>query len=132
MSCCPPAASETAARRPGAPLHATLATLSRKPDTAAILYALKLWPALTRYADDGRIEIDNSAAERTLRGVALGRRNYLFAGADSDGERAAAMYGLIGTDRLNGIDMAAQIGKLPRAYAFACSRLQCDAVCPAR
>lgn len=86
-------------------LQATLATLSRKSDTAAaILYALKLWPALTRYADDGRIEIDNSAAERALRGVALGRRNFLFAGADSGGERAAAMYGLIGTARLNGID----------------------------
>jgi transposase len=86
-------------------LHATLATLSRKSDTAAaILYALKLWSALTRYADDGRIEIDNSAAERALRGVALGRRNFLFAGADSGGERAAAVYGLIGTARLNGVD----------------------------
>jgi transposase len=86
-------------------LHATLATLSRKSDTAAaILYALKLWPALTRYADDGRIEIDNSAAERALRGVALGRRNFLFAGANSGGERAAAMYGLIGTAKLNGVD----------------------------
>jgi transposase len=86
-------------------LHATLATLSRKSDTAAaILYALKLWPALTRYADDGRIEIDNSAAERALRGVAFGRRNFLFAGADSGGERAAAMYGFIGTARLNGVD----------------------------
>ena len=86
-------------------LHATLATLSRKSDTAAaILYALKLWPALTGYADDGRIEIDNSAAERALRGIALGRRNYLFVGADTGGERAAAMYGLIGTAKLNGID----------------------------
>jgi hypothetical protein len=86
-------------------LHATLATLSRKSDTAAaILYALKLWPALTRYADDGRTEIDNSAAERALRGVALGRHNFLFAGADSGGERAAAMYGLIGTAKLNGVD----------------------------
>ncbi|WP_027867328.1 IS66 family transposase [Massilia alkalitolerans] len=86
-------------------LHATLSTLSRKSDTAAaILYALKLWPALTCYVDDGRIEIDNSAAERALCGIALGRRNFLFAGADSGGERAAAMYGLIGTARLNGID----------------------------
>lgn len=86
-------------------LHARLSTLSRKSDTAAaILYSLRLWPALTRYCDDGRIEIDNSAAERALRGVALGRRNFLFAGADSGGERAAAMYGLIGTARLNGID----------------------------
>src|SRR5262249_22119900 len=86
-------------------LNAMLGTLSRKSDTAtAILYSLKLWPALTRYVDDGRIEIDNSAAERALRGVALGRRNFLFAGADSGGERAAAMYGLIGTARLNGVD----------------------------
>jgi hypothetical protein len=85
-------------------LHATLAALSRKSDTAAaILYALKLWPALTRYADDGRIEIDNSAAERALRGVALGRRNFLFAGADSGGEQAAAIYSLVGT-ALNGVD----------------------------
>ena len=86
-------------------LRATLDTLSRKSDTAAaILYALKLWPALLRYCDDGAIEIDNSAAERALRGVAIGRRNYLFAGADSGGERAAAIYSLIGTAKLNGVD----------------------------
>jgi transposase len=90
-------------------LRATMETLSRKSDTtAAILYALNRWEAFTRYADDGRIEIDNSAAERALRGVALGRRNFLFAGADSGGQRAAAMYALIGTARLNGID--------PQAY----------------
>lgn len=78
-------------------LRVTLDTLSRKSDTAAaILYALKLWPALLRYCDDGAIEIDNSAAERALRGVAIGRRNYLFAGA--------AIYSLIGTAKLNGID----------------------------
>lgn len=86
-------------------LRATLLKLSRKSDTtAAIMYALNLWPALKLYCDDGRIEIDNSAAERALRGVAIGRRNYLFAGADSGGERAAAMYSLIGTAKLNGID----------------------------
>ena len=86
-------------------LRASLEKLSRKSDTAAaILYALKLWPALTRYVDDGIIEIDNMAAERARRGVAIGRRNYLFAGADSGGERAAAMYSLIGTAKLNGID----------------------------
>uniref|UniRef100_UPI00262E9131 transposase domain-containing protein n=1 Tax=Janthinobacterium sp. TaxID=1871054 RepID=UPI00262E9131 len=71
---------------------------------AAIQYALNLWPALLRYCDNGIIEIDNSAAERALRGVAIGRRNYLFAGADSGGERAAAIYSLIGTAKLNGID----------------------------
>jgi len=86
-------------------LRTTLDTLSRKSDTAAaILYALKLWPALLRYCDDGAVEIDNSAAERALRGVAIGRRNYLFAGADSGGERAAAIYSLIGTAKLNGVD----------------------------
>jgi transposase len=79
-------------------LRATLDTFSRKSDTAAaILYPLTLWPALLRYCNDGAIEIDNSAAERALRGVAIGRRNYLFAGADSGGERAAAIYSLIGT-----------------------------------
>ena len=86
-------------------LRITLDTLSRKSDTAAaILYALKLWPALLRYCDDSTIEIDNSAAERALRGFAIGRRNYLFAGADSGGERAAAIYSLIGTAKLNGVD----------------------------
>jgi hypothetical protein len=60
--------------------------------------------ALLRYCDDGAVEIDNSAAERALRDVAIGRRNYLFAGADSGGERAAAIYSPIGTAKLNGVD----------------------------
>ena len=89
----------------GSWLRATLEKLSRKSDTAAaIQYALKLWPALLRYCDNGIIEIDNSAAERALRGVAIGRRNYLFAGADSGGERAAAIYSLIVTAKLGGVD----------------------------
>lgn len=53
---------------------------------------------------DGRLEIDNNAAERALRVVALGRKNYLFAGSDRGGERAAAIYSLIGTAKLNGLD----------------------------
>ena len=74
-------------------LRTTLAMLSRKSDTAqAILYALNRWNSFVRYMDDGRIEIDNSAAERALRGVALGRSNDLFAGADAGGQRAAAIY----------------------------------------
>lgn len=86
-------------------LRGMLENLSRKSDTsAAIMYALNLWPALSCYCDDGQIEIDNSAAERALRGVAIGRRNYLFAGADTGGERAAAIYSLIGTAKLNGVD----------------------------
>jgi transposase len=84
---------------------ATVKQLSKKSDLAgAIHYALSRWKALTRYRDDGRIEIDNNAAERALRAVALGRKNYLFAGADCGGERAAAIYSLIGTAKLNGID----------------------------
>jgi len=80
-------------------------SLSPKSETAgAIRYALSRWRALTRYADDGRLEIDNSAAERALRAVALGRKNYLFAGSDAGGERAAALYSLIGSAKLNGLD----------------------------
>ena len=86
-------------------LEATLAKLSAKSDTAAaIRYALSRWRALTRYVDDGQLEIDNNAAERALRVVALGRKNFLFAGSDSGGERAAAMYSLLGTAKLNGLD----------------------------
>jgi transposase len=80
-------------------------SLSRKSDTAgAIGYALSHWRALTRYVDDGLLEIDNSAAERALRAVSIGRKNYLFFGADSGGERAASFYTLIGTAKLNGLD----------------------------
>ena len=86
-------------------LETTLAKLSRKSDTAAaVRYALSRWPALTRYADDGQLEIDNNAAERALRVVALGRKNFLFAGSDAGGERAAAIYSLLGSAKLNGLD----------------------------
>jgi transposase len=92
-----------------ADLHAwllrQLGSLSKKSETAkAIQYALTLWPALTRYVTNGNIEIDNNAAERALRVVALGRKNYLFAGSDSGGNRAAAIYSLLGSAKLNGID----------------------------
>lgn len=82
----------------------------RKSDTAAAIhYALARWDALSRYLDDGRIELDNSAAERALRAVAVGRRNYLFAGSDSGGERAAVFYSLIGSAKLNGLDHEAYL-----------------------
>ncbi len=88
----------------------SLTKLSRKSDTTvAIRYALELWPALTRYCDDGRLEIDNNAAERALRVVALGRKNYLFAGSDTGGERAASIYSLIGSAKLNGLDPEAYL-----------------------
>jgi transposase len=86
-------------------LEGCLNKLSRKSDTtAAVKYALSLWSALVRYADDGRLEIDNNTAERALRVVALGRKNYLFAGSDAGGGRAATLYSLIGTAKLNGLD----------------------------
>lgn len=86
-------------------LEETLVKLSKKSDTAiAVRYALGRWEALLRYCDDGHLEIDNNAAERALRAVALGRKNYLFAGSDRGGESAAAIYSLIGTAKLNGID----------------------------
>jgi len=86
-------------------LNKTLTKLSRKSDTAAaIRYGLSRWRALTRYLEDGRIEMDNSAAERALRVVALGRKNFLFCGSDAGGERAAAIYSLLGTAKLNGLD----------------------------
>ena len=86
-------------------LEETLGKLSKKSDTTlAVCYTLGRWDALMRYCDDGRLEIDNNAAERALRAVALGRKNYLFAGSDRGGESAAAIYSLIGTAKLNGID----------------------------
>jgi transposase len=91
-------------------LERTLTAVSRKSEiAAAIRYALGRWRALLRYCEDGHIEIDNNAAERALRAVALGRKNYLFAGSDSGGERAAATYTLIGTAKLNGLDPEAYL-----------------------
>jgi transposase len=82
-----------------------LTKLSKKSGlAAAIRYALPRWPALTRYVDDGLLEIDNNAAERALRTIALGRKNYLFAGSDAGGQRAALVYSLIGSAKLNGIN----------------------------
>jgi transposase len=88
----------------------SLATLSVKSATAgAIHYALNRWQALLTYLQDGMVEIDNNAAERALRAVALGRKNYLFAGSDSGGERAAAIYSLTESAKLNGLDPEAYL-----------------------
>jgi transposase len=86
-------------------LETTLAKLSRKSDTAAaIRYALGRCLALTRYAHDGQLEIDNNIAEQALRVVALGRKNFLFCGSDAGGDRAASIYSLLGSAKLNGLD----------------------------
>jgi len=99
-------------------LKATMAKLSRKSDVAvAIHYALERWAALIRFSDDGRVEMDNNAAERALRAVALGRKNYLFAGSDAGGERAAAIYSLLGSAKLNGIGPEAYMTAVLRRIA---------------
>ncbi|TKI01714.1 IS66 family transposase, partial [Martelella alba] len=78
-----------------------LTTLSRQADTAkAFNYLMNHWPALCYYASDGWAEIDNNIAENALRAVSLGRKNYLFFGSDSGGDRAALMYTLIGSCKL--------------------------------
>lgn len=82
-----------------------IAILSTKSELAkAIRYSLNQWDALVLYCEDGRIEISNALAENALRCVSLGRKNFLFAGSDSGGERAAAMYGLIGSCKINDIN----------------------------
>ena len=91
-------------------LTATRAKVSAKSEfAAAINYALNRWEALTRYSEDGAIEIDNNAAERALRGPVLSRKNFLFAGADSGGERAAVLYTLLQTAKLNDLDPEAYL-----------------------
>ena len=102
-------------------LDAQLSKIPSKSDLAgAIRYARSRWHALSRYLDDGRLEISNNAAENAIRPVALGRKNWLFAGSDSGGERAALFYTLIRTAQLNGVepeaylrDVLTRIGRHP-------------------
>lgn len=90
-------------------LNATLAQVSAKsPMAVAIGYTLSNWTALTRFVDDGRIEAHNNAAERALRGVAIGRKNFLHLGSDAGGLSAAVIYTLVGSAKLCGVD--------PQAY----------------
>jgi transposase len=81
------------------------ARMSRHADVAGAMdYMLKRWESFTRFLDDGRICLSNNAAERALRGIALGRKSWLFAGSDRGGRRAAFMYSLIVTAKMNDID----------------------------
>ena len=99
--------------------------LSRGSDLAkAMDYMLKRWPAFTRFLDDGRVCLSNNAAERGLRGIALGRKSWLFAGSDRGGQRAAAMYSLIVTAKMNDIDPQAWLADvLARIAGHPASRL---------
>jgi len=99
--------------------------LSRGNDLAkAMDYMLKRWPAFTRFLHDGRVCLSNNAAERGLRGIALGRKSWLFAGSDRGGMRAAAMYSLIVTAKMNHIDPQAWLADvLARIAQHPASRL---------
>ena len=94
-------------------LDKALSEISGKSTLAkAIRYALARWAALTRYTTDGRLEMTNNAVERAIRPLAMTRKNYLFAGSDSGGARAAAMYTLIETAKMNGLDPEAYLRDL--------------------
>ena len=106
-------------------MSAQLVRLARGHDLAkAINYMLKRWPAFTLFLDDGRVCLSNNAAERSLRGVALGRKSWLFCGSDRGGQRAAAMYSLIITCKMNGVDPQAWLADvLARIAAHPMHRL---------
>jgi hypothetical protein len=83
------------------------ATPPKSPLGKALYYAAGQWTPLTRFLEDGRLEIHNNACERALRRIAVGRNNWLFAGSDAGAERAAVIYTVLGTCRLRGTDPAA-------------------------
>ncbi len=90
-----------------------LTRISGKSSLAqAMRYSLSRWDALTRYTTDGHLEMTNNAAERAIRPLALGRKNWLFAGSDTGGDRAAMMYSIIQTAKLNGLDPEAYLGDI--------------------
>ena len=94
-------------------LEQSLATISKKSSLAgAIRYSLARWPALCRFATDGRLEMTNNAAERAIRPLALGRKNWLFAGSDNGGRRAATIYTITQTAKLNGHDPEAYLADI--------------------
>ena len=99
-------------------MRAERARLSRHNNVAkAMEYMLKRWAAFGRFLDDGKICLSNNAAERALRGIALGRRNWLFAGSDRGGDRAASIYTLIATAKLNDVDPRAWLENVLRRIA---------------
>jgi transposase len=109
-------------------LREKLALLSANNDTAkAINYSLSRWAEFTRFLDDGRVCLSNNVAERALRGVAIGRRNWTFAGSDEGGRRAAAVYTLIESCKLNDVNpqawLAFVLAKLPDHPAKAIDEL---------
>jgi len=106
-------------------MRAQLARLARGHDLVkAINYMLKRWTAFTLFLADGRVCLSNNAAERGLRGIALGRKSWLFCGSDRGGQRAAAMYSLIVTAKMNRVDPQAWLADvLSRIAAHPAHRL---------
>jgi transposase len=90
---------------------------SKNPLAKAMDYSLKRWSTFTRFLDDGRICMTNNAAERAVRGIAVGRRNWTFCGSDAGGERAAVIFTLIETAKLCGIDPKAWLADVPARIA---------------
>jgi len=93
----------------------------KTPLGKALQYGLSRWDALTRYIDDGRLSIDNNLAERLLRGIAVTRKNFLFLGSDSGGDRAAILYTVIESAKLNDLDpeayLASVLDRLARGHS---------------
>jgi transposase len=119
-----------------AALHAWLLDMQKSAATGsgtgnAIEHALKRWPALVRYADSGSLPIDNNAVENSIRPIAIGKKNWLFAGSERAGKRAAAIQTLLGTAKLNGLDplrwLANVLERLPT-----CPNNQIDSLLPLR
>ena len=112
-------------------MSARLGVANGSETAKAMDYSLRRWDALSRYASDGRLPIDNNAVENVIRPIALGRKNWLFTGSERAGQRAAAIQTLLGTAKLNGLDPAAwlreTLEKLP-----SCLNSQIDSLLPLR
>jgi transposase len=112
-------------------LRAKLALLSQKSKLAdAIRYALSRWPGLARFLDDGRVEIDNNVVERSIRPIALNRKNALFAGSDGGGEHWAAIASLIETCKLNNVDPQAYLADIIARIVAGHPKSQIDDLLP--
>jgi transposase len=87
-------------------IHARAGTANGGGSARALDYTIRRWPALLRYADSGHLPINNSPVENTIRPIAIGKKNWLFAGSERGGQRAAAIQTLLGTAKLNGLNPA--------------------------
>jgi transposase len=106
-------------------------TPPKSPLGKALYYAANQWKPLSRFLEDGRLEIHNNACERALRRIAVGRKNWLFAGSDAGGERAAAIYTVLGTCRLRGVEPHAWLRDVLEKLARGWKQSQIAALLPA-